>query len=707
MTALDAFFRPRSIAFVGASNDPTRIGGRPLAYCLRDGFAGDMFPVNPARETVQGVRAWSSLAAIDRNDIDLAILAIPATDVPAAIRAAGERGVRGAVVLSSGFAEIGADGAMLQHDMLTAARATGMRIVGPNSLGLISNGNGVCATFSSVLESGQMLAGRLAIVSQSGAFGAHLAMRALARGVGIARFATTGNEADVTLADCIAHMADDPEVGVIGCYSEGIGDGRALLAAVERARLAGKPVVMMKVGRSDGGRQAAQSHTASIAGDDAVFAAAAADAGIERVDTTQAFVDLLYTLSRRPPVAGRDLGIVTVSGGAGVLMADAASEHGFRLPPMPAAAQAKLKAAIPFGSATNPVDTTAQAMNDLSLVGLAIGTMLNDAGYDAVVGFFMNWPDSATLGPTLRATIAEAIADHGDRTVAVAMNAGPDTVAAFDRAGLLVFDDPSHAIRALAGSRRIGEALARSATAALPVGRVEPLPTGAIDEHQAAVALSAAGVPMAALTRASDPDEVGNAVATLGRPAVLKILSPDIAHKSDVGGVALNLTDAAAARALARTMLDTCRTAHPHAEQRGFLVGPMDSGEVELLLGGRIDPVFGPVVVCGVGGVFVEIFEDISIALAPVDAAKAEAMLRSLKGWPLLDGARGRPRADVAATVEAIARFSEFVAAHADEITGVEINPLLVRAAGYGVVGLDAVIDRIATPERATGASHA
>lgn len=707
MSALSAFFEPRSIVFVGASNDPSRIGGRPLAYCLRDGFAGAVHAVNPGRETVQGVGAHPDIPSIDAHEIDLAILAIPARDVPAALRDAAVKHVRAAVILSSGFAEIGEEGAALQAEALGIARGSAMRLVGPNSLGLISNGNGVCATFSSVIETAAMRNGPLAIVSQSGAYGAHLAMLALDRGIGISRFATTGNEADVTIADLIDHMADDPQVGVIGCYSEGIADGRSFLAAVERARVAGKPVVMMKVGRSAEGSKAAQSHTASLAGDDAVFDAVARDAGVARVATTAEFVDLLYTLSRRAPVPGNRLGIVTVSGGAGVLMADAASDHGFNLPPMPEAAQARLKTAIPFGSAVNPVDTTAQAMNDLSLVGQAITAMLDDAGYDAVAGFFMNWPDSPALGPQLRAAITAAIAGRDDRTIAVAMNAGAETVRSFDEAGLLVFDDPSHAIAALGGSRRLGEAMRKPPIAMQwDVAGGLPLPAR-IDEHMAGRLLSAAGVPMAELILAETPDAVGAAIDAMREPAVLKILSPDIQHKSDIGGVALDVVDGKAGREIATSMLDRCRQTHPTADLRGFLVGPMARGEVELLLGGRIDPVFGPVVVCGLGGVFVEIFKDVAIAAAPIGQAHAEAMLRSLKAWPLMDGARGKPRADVASAAEAIAAFSRFVAAHADEIASVEVNPLLVRADGQGVLGLDAVIERRPSDPSDTGADHA
>lgn len=691
---LRPLFAPRSIAFIGASADPRRIGGRPLSYCLRDGFAGPLYPINPGKAEIQGVRAFPSIGDVPADTIDLVVVAISPAQVPEALREAAAKGVRAAVVLSSGFAEVGGEGEQLQAEMLAAARGR-MRVLGPNSLGAFSNGTGMCATFSSLLENGPVQPGTLAIVSQSGAYGAHLAMLMQRRGVGLARFVTTGNEADVTVADCIAYLADDPAVRVIGCYSEGIADGRAFLRAVEAARVAGKPVVMLKVGRSEDGRKAAQSHTASLAGDDAVFDAAARAAGVERVATTQAFVDLLYALDRRAPVAGSRLGVMTVSGGAGVLMADAAAAGGFTLPPMPAAAQETLRRRIPFGSAVNPIDTTAQAMNDQGLVRDALRTMLDSGGYDAVATFFMNWPDSPVLGPGLRAAITEGLQGHGDTIVSVAMNAGSETQAAFDRAGLLVFEDPSHAIAALAASRRLGEVLARAAkrNPALPEPR--PLPSGRLDEAETSALLADAGVPMTTLVQGETPDEIAARAGALDGAVALKILSPDIQHKSDIGGVRLNLVGTAAVRAAAAEMARRCTEAAPHAELRGFVAAPMaPAGGIELLLGGRVDPSFGPIVTVGLGGVFVEIFRDVAIALAPVTPDAAESLLRSLHAWPLLAGARGRPIADVAAAGRAIAAFSQALAGWREQVAAVEVNPLLVLPDGQGALGLDAVIER-------------
>lgn len=692
ISPLAPLLAPRSIAFIGASGDATRIGGRPLAYCIREKFAGPLYPINPGRSVVQGLPAYGTIEDVPDDAIDLVVIAIAPDFVPGAVRAAGRKGVRAAVILSSGFSETGADGEALQAAMLEAAAETGMRLLGPNSLGAFANGTGMCATFSSLLEQ-DVPHGPIAIVSQSGAYGAHIAMLARDRGVGIARFVTTGNEADITVADCIAHMASDPAVHVIGCYSEGIADGRAFLAAVETARRAGKPIVMLKVGRSEDGRKAAQSHTASLAGDDAVFDVLARAAGVERVDTTQAFVDLLYTLSRRPPVSGNRLGVLTVSGGAGVLIADAAAANGFTVPPMPAAAQAEIARRVPFGSAVNPVDTTAQAMNDPTLVRDALQAMLGDGDYDAVVTFFMNWPDSIVLGPGLRAAIADGMAGHADRIVAVAMNAGSATRAAFDDAGMLVFEDPSYAVAALAASRRIGETLARAPSVSIALPRTETLATHRLDEAQSANALALAGVPMATIVTGASAWEIAERSGTLKHPVALKILSPDIAHKSDIGGVALNLSGEDDIRAAALAMGERCEAAAPDAEFRGFLASPMAPGGVELLIGGRIDETFGPVVTVGLGGVFVEIFRDIAIGLAPIDDAIAERLLRSLKAWPILAGARGRPPADIAAAAAAIAALSRFIAMHRDDLASVEINPLVVHPAGEGATGLDAVIE--------------
>ena len=300
---LSSLFAPNAIAVVGASGDPSRIGGRPIAYCQRLGFQGAIYPVNPTRDTVQGLQAYPDIESLP-TEADLFVLAIPAAQVPDALERAAARGARVAVVFSSGFGETGEAGEALQRELLEVVRRTGVRVLGPNALGLFCNHSRIAPTFTTFLEEAAPAPGNLAIVSQSGAYGAHLAMLASKRRIGMSHFVTTGNESDITIADCISHLARDASVGVIACYSEGIKDGRRFLDALLAARAAGKPVVIIKVGSSAIGQQAAQSHTASVAGDDAVFDAAVRFGGAERVENTQAFIDLIYTLSRRPPVAG-------------------------------------------------------------------------------------------------------------------------------------------------------------------------------------------------------------------------------------------------------------------------------------------------------------------------------------------------------------------------------------------------------------------
>lgn len=692
MSNLTALFQPKAVAVVGASGDPSRIGGRPIAYCKRFGFKGDIYPVNPTRDTVQGLPAYPDIDSLP-GEADLFVLAIPAAQVPAALERAAAKGAKVAIVFSSGFGEVGEAGQQLQDEMDRVVRKTGVRVLGPNALGVFSNASGIAPTFTTFLEEVKPDQGKLAIVSQSGAYGAHIAMLACKRGIGLNHFVATGNESDISVADCIRHFATDPTVDVIACYSEGIKDGRAFLEALLTARAAGKPVVIIKVGRSAVGQQAAQSHTASVAGDDAVFDAAVRFGGAERVHNTQAFIDLLYTLSRRPPLGGRRLGVLTMSGGAGVLMADAAADHGLELTPLPEDARAWLDERIPFGSAANPVDTTAQAVNDMNLVRDALRIMLERGGHDAVVSFFMNWPDNPSIGPALKQAIAEGIAGFDDRTVAIAINAGDAVKRDFDAAGMLVFDDPSFAVDALAASARIGECL----RAPVPhLQRIDAASSGTsligLDEAETADLMRNAGIPMSKLEIARDADAAVAAAEKMGYPVAIKILSPDILHKSDVGGIALNLKDADSVRGAARQVLDTVAQHDPKAEIRGVLVAPMAGDGTDLILGGRVDPVFGPVVVCGLGGVFVELFNDVAIEIAPVDEDRALAMLRRLKAWPILDGARGRTKGDVNAAATAIAAFSRFIASHAGHLSQAEINPLRVLPEGQGVVGLDSLI---------------
>ena len=686
---LDALLRPRGIAIIGASDDPTRIGGRPLAYLKARGFAGRIMPVNPNRPTVQGLPAFADVAGLPEAP-EAAIVAIPGEGAIEAVAALGARGCKAAIVFTAGFAEIGPEGVAMQDRLVAAARAHGMRLVGPNCLGLFNAPHGHFPIFSASFENGWPLPGEVGIASQSGAYGSHLFAAARDRGIGTPVLVTTGNEADTHLADVIEWMAAADEVEVIAAYAEGIRDGARFVAALEAARRARKPVVLMKVGRSAVGEAAAQSHTASIAGDDRVMDAVLGDLGVHRARTTEELLDVCQVAQKRVYPVGNTLGVVTISGGAGVLIADAAEAAGLPMPPMPEEAQAKLKQLVPFASPRNPVDCTAQAFNDMGVVGKFAESMAADGGYASMIAFFTQWGASPSIAPKLRTELKAVQEKHPDRLFVLSVLAPPERVKEWEADGFLVMEDPSRAVVALAAMGRFGEAFARPPAPPVALPPVA-LPTAAPNEAEAKRILADAGVPMVPERACTTADAAVEAARDIGFPVVLKLLSPDILHKSEIGGVLLNVADEGAVRAGFSTLMARAAERAPGARVDGVLVAKQVAGAVEMAAGVVRDPVFGPVVMVGLGGVFIEIFRDVAFKRCPVTEDDAAAMIRSLRGFALLDGARGRPKADVAALAQAVATLSRFGAAAGPRLLSAEINPLMVLP--DGAVAADAVIE--------------
>lgn len=692
-SGLSAILAPASVAIVGASADPTRIGGRPIRYYRDAGFSGDLYPINPNRREIQGLKAYPALADLP-GAIDCVVVAVtPDLAEPALVEAA-EKGARAAVVFTANYAEAGPEGLTRQQRLTDIAHARGIRLLGPNCLGVFNAATGHAATFGSFLEGGLTPPGSVGIVSQSGAYASYLYVLARARSLGVSRWIATGNEADATVADFIAHMAGDDGVKVIAAYVEGVKDGPAFLAALEMARAAAKPVVLVKVGRSEAGAKAAQSHTASLAGDDAVFDAVAAQAGAFRARTTEELIDVVEGLALRGPLRGNRLGVVTISGGAGVLMADAATEVGLITPEMPAQAQARLKAENPLGSFANPVDVTAQAFNDFGLVGRSMRAIFQDGGMDAVAGFFMTWLASPLIGEKMQATIAEAMVGFEDRVVALAVTAPRETLDAYRAKGVILHEDPSRVVATLGAMATIGRRLTAEGRAPAEAGL--PILTGSErDEAAAKSFLSNAGLPRLTEVFAATTEAVGAMTKGMSGPLALKIVSTDLPHKSDVGGVALNVTPAIAEHA-ALAMRERVAKMAPAARIAGFLVGPMARDGVELILAARMDPIFGPIVMVGLGGVLVEVLRDVAFRACPVSETQARAMIDELKGRAILDGVRGKPPVDVAAAARALARLSQVAAANAGRFDTIEVNPLL--AMPEGAVMLDALVTFASEP---------
>ena len=697
--SLDALLRPASVAVIGASNDPTRIGGRPIRYLRAAGFAGRVYPVNPRHAEVQGLPAFPRIEDVPEA-VDLAIVAVPAPSVVDTVQACAARGVQVVVIYSAGFAEMGADGRRLQQRLREIATETGLRIVGPNCLGVYNSELGFFATFSTTLEDGFPAPGGVALVSQSGAYASHLSLLARKRNIDIRYWVTTGNEADVSVPEVLGWLAEQDDVSVIMAHAEGITDRETLVRALGTARARRKPVVFQKVGVTEVGAQAAQSHTASLAGADPIYEAAFRQFGAYRARDTDEMLDIAYAASfgvfpKSPRVA-----LVSISGGVGVQMADAAVGFGLDVAPLGESAQTRLKAALPYASPRNPVDITAQAFNRVELIADNLGIVFEEEQHDAVVAFFTYVAAADGMIEPIRQAIHAARERRPGCALVLSIVAPPDVVRQYEAVGCPVFEDPTRAVRAVAALHRFSRIFAErpdvpaiAPPVSLPDGPTpESLPDGPLSERQAKRLLADAGVPVVTEELARTADEAARVAAAFDGPVAVKLCGPGILHKTELGGVVLDVSTEAEARRAYETVTSRARAADPAIRIEGVLIAPMVTGGVETIIGIRHDPTFGPVVMFGLGGTFVELIEDVSFRVAPFGEAEAHRLIAETRAGAVLRGARGKGPYDVAALAAALARLSVFAAAHGNRIDSAEINPFVVLPEGHGAVALDAVI---------------
>jgi acetate---CoA ligase (ADP-forming) len=693
---LTPLLAPRSVAVLGASSDPTRIGGRPIAYMRAQGFPGGLYPVNPNRAEIQGLKAYPSVADLPETP-DVAIVAVPADLAIPAIGELAARGVKAVVMFTAGFAEMDDAGAAEQVKMVATARASGMRILGPNCLGVFDARRSYYATFSSSFDSGWPVLGRIGIASQSGAYGTHLYTLARNRGIGASLCVMTGNESDVTVGECIGWLAENPDVDVIAVYAEGIREAPGLIAAFEAAKAAKKPIVMQKVGRSELGGKAAKSHTASIAGDDAVTEAVMSEFGIYRARNSEEMLDIAHTATRKIYPVANSLGVITVSGGAGVLISDVAEGLGLAMPEMPLEAQQKLRALVPFCAPRNPVDATAQVSNDVTLVKTFTESMVRDGGYASVLGFF-SMTASSRRWPAIREQLNQVRDENPGRLYVLSVIVPPERRDELESDGWVVHEDPTRAVTAIEAMGRYGEAFAAGLAALAPVVPAVTLPAATPSEAEAKRLLASAGIASAPEAACATVDEAVSAAGRFGFPVVMKILSPDIVHKSEIGGVLLDISDTDAVRSGFALLLERAKAAAPAARIEGVLVAKQLKGGVECILGIHRDPVFGPMAMFGLGGIFVEILKDVVFHRCPFGIDTAEQMIRSIKGAPLLLGARGRAKADVQALAVTLSRLSAFAVAAGDRLQSIDLNPVFAMPEGQGAFAVDAVIEVDPTP---------
>ncbi len=684
---LDPLFRPRSVAIIGASSDPTRIGGRPVRF-TKYGFKGPIVPINPNQREIQGLTAYASITDAP-GEIDQAIIAVPAK---AAMQAADDciaKGVKAAVMFSSGFAETGAEGRAMQTELARRCAAGGMKLVGPNSLGMLNTRIGLYSTFSSYFDPLWPRIGPVGIVSQSGAFGTYFLAVAAERGLGFSHCVATGNEADVDVAECVDWLADDPDTGVIMIYLEGCRDGARLRAALARAAANRKPVVAMKVGVSEQGVAAVASHTGSLVGSDAVFDAVFHEYNVHRARSIDELVDVAYACSGGVFPKTPRVGVVTISGGVGIQMADAAAELDLPLPRMPDAAQQKILAMVPFAGPANPVDATAQVINDWSMFTAILNIVADEGNVDSVISFLAHTGTSPGVMEKLKPALQQVRERFPGRVFMLCARLPREMADEFFEIGFLTFEDPTRAIAAVAALSRLAKGFAKPREAQVNVNAAAPLPVGPINEEDAKRLLGAAGISFAPEQTARTRDEAVAAANAVGFPIVLKVLSPEIAHKSEAGGVVLGLRNADEVANAYEAMMARVRAHAPQAHIEGALVARMIEGGVETVIGTKRDPMFGPVAMFGLGGVYVEVLKDVTLRLAPLDRATALDMIRGIKGFPLLAGARGRSPADLDALADALVAMSRFAAAH-PEVASAEINPFI--ALPQGGVAVDALI---------------
>jgi acetate---CoA ligase (ADP-forming) len=707
-TDLKRFFNPRSIAIIGASKDIRTINGKPLHYLQRHGFQGRLFPVNPKYPEIAGLTCYPDIQSIDA-DIDLALIVVNYKLVPAMLAQCAAKKVPFVTIFSSGFAEAGEQGRRVQQQVAELAARSGIRICGPNCQGGVDLFHPTAAAFSAALDPKPFQCGPVGFVTQSGALGYSIFNMAQESGIGFSYVISTGNEMDLDAADFMDFMLDDENTRMVFAYLEGIRDGAKFVRLADKALAVGKPLAVLKVGRSETGSRAAASHTAALTGSDEVVDAFFRQKGIIRVDDIQGFIDLAKALKGTARIPqGRGLGIVSISGGGGVLCADTAEECGLQVATLLPQTSAEIARNIPpFGSPVNPVDVTAQAINTAEGFANVIQAMLADPGVDGlvvVVTMIVGEPGLRMARDLVRLSRTAA------KPIVVAWTAGPRLMHApfevLNEAGVPLYQSPVRAVKALAqlmnygaGCRRKSAAgiLPQPAAAGMPSlpEEIRELLSGAqrtLSERQSKQLLNAFGVSTSRELLARSREEAVVAGEQIGFPVAMKVDSPDILHKTEADAIRLNVPDRDRLLAAFDEILKNARAHDPAARINGVLIQEMVPPGVEVIVGMNRDPQFGPVLMFGLGGIFVEIIKDVSLRIAPISQDDAVRMIQGVRGYPLLAGARGRRKADIPALAETLVKVSRMAVALGPRLEQLDINPLIVLPEGGGVKVADALV---------------
>ena len=690
MSALKDIMSPKSVAIVGASDDKGRIGGKPLSYMLDQNYSGKIFPVNPKHQTIQGLKSYKSLTEIE-DDLDFVLVAVPSIHVTNVLNEAVKKKAKTALIFSSGFAEMGGIGKEYQDEIENISKNSSLRIIGPNCLGLFNAESNFYPTFTSAIDRAAPIPGGIAIASQSGAYGSHIYMVSHQRGLGINYWITTGNEADISVSEAIQFLAEDEKVHTIMAYVESVKDGKMFTKALDTARQEKKPVILMKVGRSDVGAAAANSHTASLAGEDAIYSEVIRAHGAYRVRSTEEMLDVAYATKPRIYPSGKNLGIVTISGGGGVLMADAANDEGLNVKPMPKEAQQNLKKIVPFASPMNPVDVTAQFFNDLSLVPTFTDVMLSKGGYDGIIGFWTSVPGSSKFTQPLLDSLKTAMKAYSDKIFINCMVAPNEIYKKYENEGFLCIEDPTRAVVSMAALMHFGSEFNNSVDKAesLEIKKLN-IPKRKLNEFEATNLLSEFGINMNKCHLIKNKSELELIFKNeKNKKFVMKVVSNEIEHKTEVGGVKLNIKTLDEALKSFDDITENILTKKPNIKIDGIMIAPMIEKGIEVILGAKIDPVFGPFIVFGLGGIYAEAIKDVAFVEAPANKKMVVEMIKRLKSSKIFEGDRGI-KINYDRLVDTIVKLSNFIYAHKDHVKEIEMNPVIVNE--KNVIGLDALI---------------
>jgi len=690
---LEAFFKPRSIAVIGASREEEKVGHRIFRNLIDYGFKGELYPINPNAEEILGFKCYKSVLDVP-SEIDLSVIAVPARIVPLVAEQCGVKGVKGIIVISAGFSETGREGTQLERRLLNICRKYGVRMQGPNCLGIINTASRMNASFAAANPP----MGRISFVSQSGALGSTILNWAIRNDVGFSSFISLGNEADLSAADFLEALGEDEDTKVIGLYIEGVKDGSRFIEVAEKLTKK-KPVIALKAGTTDVGMRAVSSHTGSLAGSDVAFSAAFKKAGILRVNTLEELFDLVLAFEEQPLPKGKRVLIVTNGGGPGILAADACEKRGLDLPLLEQSIRENLRKSLPpHASVNNPVDVLGDA--DENRYRIALNAGLKSSRIDGIIVILT--PQAMTPVEKVAEAIVESQSKAEKPIIAAFMGIpeGSTAIETLRKGGIPNYEFPEAA--AYAFSRMYEYLLISSSREEKPpdfseinyeeikkiIEEVRMEDRLSLTVEEAFRIGEAAGISTPPAKIAKSRSEAGKIADSIGYPVVMKIVSPEILHKTDVGGVVLNIKSREDVEQNYDAILRKIRLFMPQARVLGVLIQRMAPEGKEVIVGAVRDVQFGPLMMFGLGGIYVNFLRDVSYRLCPLTRTEAENMIRETKAYALLRGVRGEPPSDIKSLIEIILKISQIMNRF-KEITEMEVNPLFVYERGKGCSAVD------------------